>query len=136
MDLADNTCKHGAAWAAEVASRSNFPPVDQRETDNALRQQVFDAVAASDPVGYALSCEMMVDETHKDPVYSRVDCPTLVIAGKYDVIGPVQKAKEIVELIGSEKCRLEVLDCGHQPIIEHASMVQEAIDSLLQSVGA
>jgi 3-oxoadipate enol-lactonase len=134
MDMADNTRKHGAAWAAELASRSNFPPVDQRETDESLRQEVFDAVAASDPEGYALSCEMMVDESHKDPEYSQIACPTLIIAGKYDVIGPVQKSKEIVELIGAEKCRLEVLDCGHQPIIEHASKVEEAIDSLLQAL--
>lgn len=130
--MATNTRKMGTTWAAELAMKSNFPPIDKRRVDESLRKEVYDAVVASDPEGYALTCEMMVDESHKDPDYSKIKCPTLLIAGDLDVISPVQRSKDLIQLIGSDACWLEIVKAGHQPILEEPKAVATAIGKLLE----
>lgn len=86
LDLAANTRKHGIAFAADMAAKSNFPADEQRPIDPNLRQTVSKTVASSDPEGYAQTCEAVVSLDHKDPDYSRITAPTLLVAGDLDVI--------------------------------------------------
>lgn len=134
LDMAANTRKNGAKWAAELATKSNFAPIEKRGTPLTLIEEVFNTVAASDAESYARLCEMMVDESHVDPDYSKIDCPTLLIAGDSDVISPVSKSEDLVQLIGPDKCWLEVLECGHQPILEHPDNVATAVERLLGKI--
>ncbi|CAH0052012.1 unnamed protein product [Clonostachys solani] len=136
LDMAKNTREKGAAWAAELASRSNFPPPEMRDVDEKLRKEVYDAVAASDAEGYALTCEMMADGSHKDPDYTKIKCPVLLIAGDLDVISPVERSKGLVDIIGSDLCTLEIVKSGHQPIIEEPDAVVRAVGQMLQRAQA
>ncbi|CAG9988264.1 unnamed protein product [Clonostachys byssicola] len=136
LDMAKNTREKGAAWAAELASRSNFPPPEMRDVDEKLRKEVYDAVAASDAEGYALTCEMMADESHKDPDYTKIKCPVLLIAGDLDVISPVERSKGLVDIIGSDLCTLEIVKSGHQPVLEEPDAVGRAVGQMLQRIQA
>lgn len=131
LDMASNTREMGIEWAADLASTSNFPPDEKRKVNEMVRKAVHEAVVASDTESYALTCEMMVDESHKDPDYSKIMCPTLLIAGDLDVISPVQKSQDLVELIGTDACWLEIVKSGHQPILEDTGAVANAIGKLL-----
>lgn len=136
LDMAKNTREKGAAWAAELASRSNFPPPEMRGVDEKLRKEVYDAVAASDAEGYALTCEMMADNSHKDPDYTKIKCPVLLIAGDLDVISPVERSKGLVDIIGPDLCTLEIVKSGHQPIVEEPDAVARAVGQMLQKIQA
>jgi hypothetical protein len=72
LDMAASTREKGIGWAAKMASKSNFPPAEKRQTDDSVRAEVFKAVAGSNAEAYALTCEMLVDEAHKDPDYTKV----------------------------------------------------------------
>ncbi|CAH0022246.1 unnamed protein product [Clonostachys rhizophaga] len=136
LDMAKNTREKGAAWAAELASRSNFPPPEMRDVDEKLRKEVYDAVAASDAEGYALTCEMMADNSHKDPDYTKIKCPVLLIAGDLDVISPVERSKGLVDIIGPDLCTLEIVKSGHQPIVEEPDAVARAVGQMLRKIQA
>ena len=86
LDLAASTRKHGIAFAADNAAKSNFPADEQRPMDPGLRQEVSKAVARSDPEGYAQTCEAIASLDHKDPDYSLITAPTMLVAGDLDVI--------------------------------------------------
>lgn len=134
LDMANSTRQNGIGWAAELASKSNFPPLDKRQVDDAVRAEVSKAVAGSDPEAYALTCEMMVDENHKDPDYSKITCPTVLVAGDLDVISPVERSTGLAKLLGSKPCWVEVVMSGHQPILEDVQGVAGAVERLLERI--
>ncbi|KAF3013041.1 hypothetical protein E8E14_009688 [Neopestalotiopsis sp. 37M] len=135
MNMANSTRENGIAWAAELASKSNFAPEDkQRPVDDALRAEVAKAVGASDTEAYALTCEMMVDESHKDPDYGRITCPTVLIAGDVDMISPIERSTGLAKLIGSKTCWVEAVMSGHQPILEDLDGVAGAVGRLLREI--
>ncbi|KAK9776232.1 putative AB hydrolase-1 domain-containing protein [Seiridium cardinale] len=134
LDMAANTRQNGIEWAAELASKSNFPPLEKRQVDDAIRAEVSKAVAGSDPEAYALTCEMMVDESHEDPDYSKITCPAVLVAGDLDVISPVERSTGLAKLLGSKPCWVEVVMSGHQPILEDAEGVAGAVERLLEKV--
>ena len=132
--MANSTRQNGIGWAAELASKSNFPPLDKRQVDDAVRAEVSKAVVGSDPEAYALTCEMMVDENHKDPDYSKITCPTVLVAGDLDVISPVERSTGLAKLLGSKPCWVEVVMSGHQPILEDLQGVAGAVERLLERI--
>lgn len=135
MNMANSTRENGIAWAADLASKSNFAPEDkQRPVDDALRAEVAKAVGASDTEAYALTCEMMVDESHKDPDYGRITCPTVLIAGDVDMISPIERSTGLAKLIRSKTCWVEVVMSGHQPILEDLDGVAGAVGRLLREI--
>lgn len=134
LGMASNTRKNGIEWAAELASKSNFPPPDKRQVDDVVRSEVYKAVAGSNTEAYALTCEMMVNDEHKDPEYSNITCPTVLVAGDLDVISPVERSTAIAKLLGSKPCWVEVVMSGHQPILEDLEGVAGAVERLLEKV--
>lgn len=136
LDMATNTRQNGISWAAELASTSNFPPSDKRTVEANLRQEVKSQVAGSDPETYALICEMMVDETHKDPEYGVIECPIVLVAGDLDLISPVDRSTGLVKLLGSKNAWTEVVVSGHQLILEDVNGVMGAVGRLLQAVAS
>lgn len=136
LDMVANTRQNGIKWAAELASTSNFPPSEKRTVEANLRQDVKNQVAGSDPETYALTCEMMVDETHKDPEYGVIECPVVLVAGDFDVISPVEKSTGLAKLLGSKNAWTEVVMSGHQLILEDMKGVKGAVGRLLQAVAS
>lgn len=132
LDMAANTRRNGISWAADLASKSNVPSDDRRHIHPDVRQAVFDAVAASDPEGYARTCEMMVAESHRDPTYGDITCPSVLVVGDLDVINPVERSPPLAKLFGSKECWVEVVMSGHQMILEDLPGVQGAVGRLLE----
>ncbi|KAH9903628.1 alpha beta hydrolase fold family [Xylariomycetidae sp. FL2044] len=133
-DMAANTRQNGIEWAADLASKSNFPPPEKREVKDDVRAEVFKAVAGSDAETYAQTCEMMVDEGHKDPDYAAIICPTVLVAGDLDPISPVERSTGLAKLLGSSPCWVEAVTSGHQLILEDLNGVSGAVGRLLETV--
>jgi len=61
---------------------------------------------------------------------ARVTCPTLMIAGRRDIMTPLKVARDLVAAIPDAS--LEVLDCGHLMMSE---MPNEVLDALVTFLG-
>ncbi|KAF6843920.1 alpha beta hydrolase fold protein [Colletotrichum musicola] len=136
LDLAAGVREKGIGFGADAAGRSNFyEDTPEREADPAAREAVRKAVAASDPEGYAQTCEAIVDLEHLDPDYAAIRCPTVFIAGDKDMISPVSRSEELSNLVAGDSW-VEVVKSGHQPILEDLEVVRRAVDKLLQKATA
>lgn len=103
----------------------------------ALSRALLRAITAStNPEGYAQICEALCDDSHVDPDYSHIVCPTCVISGKYDAISPVNVSDGLVEVIATSGKRpsLNILETGHMMIIEDTKGTALAIRSMLEHV--
>lgn len=128
-----NTRKLGISHAADLAAVSNFPPAEKREVSPEMRQAVRDAVAGSDPEGYARTCEMMVDPGHIDPDYTQITCPTIFVAGDMDGISPVERSTDLSNLVAGNSS-VVIVNSGHQPILEDLEGTAAAVKELLSKV--
>ncbi|KAF4871339.1 Serine hydrolase-like protein [Colletotrichum siamense] len=134
LDLAANVREKGILFGAEMATKSNFyEDTPDRSTDPVAREAVHKMVAASDPEGYAQTCEALADLEHADPDYSAIKCPAVFIAGDKDMISPVERSRELSKLLGGESW-VEVVKSGHQPIVEDLKAVEQAVTELLGKV--
>jgi 3-oxoadipate enol-lactonase len=133
LDVAANTRKLGIELTAEKSATSNFPSPEQRAVPPENIDEVRKAVAASDPEGYARTCEMIVDPSHVDPDYSRITCPAVLVAGDMDIISPLQRSESVSELLGGPNW-VEIVKSGHQPLIDDTEATASAILKLLEKV--
>jgi pimeloyl-ACP methyl ester carboxylesterase len=131
LDLAAAVREKGIEFAADTAAKSNFyEDTPERFADPAAREAVRTAVAASDPEGYAKTCEAMVDESHKDPEYGNIKCPAVFVAGDKDMIAAAEKVKDVSALLGGPST-VVMARSGHQPVFEDLGGVERALKLLL-----
>jgi len=97
------------------------------------REAVKRAVLASDPEGYARTCEAIVSLDHKDPQYKKITSPALFVVGDRDMISPMERSRELSGMLGGTSW-VEVVQSGHQQILEDLPGVKFAVDKLLGSV--
>ncbi|CVL03495.1 uncharacterized protein FMAN_16209 [Fusarium mangiferae] len=134
------------ALAQEVRARgitaSGF--LDSRVAHNiptsspALSRVVLRAMTGTtNPEGYAQMCEALCDDSHADPDYSRIRCPTCVIGGVHDTISPLGVTDELVGLIAASGTRPQCykLNTGHMMTLEDGQGTADAIKQLLQIAG-
>ncbi|EQB58327.1 hypothetical protein CGLO_01441 [Colletotrichum gloeosporioides Cg-14] len=134
LDLAADVREKGILFGAEMATKSNFyEDTPDRSADPVARDAVRKMVAASDPEGYAQTCEALVDLEHADPDYAVIKCPAVFIAGDKDMISPAERSQELSKLLGGESW-VEVAKSGHQPILEDLKAVEQAFTKLLEKV--
>jgi 3-oxoadipate enol-lactonase len=149
-DLAEKVRTKGIEFAADVATKSNFyedtyvylnwskNSADggcrpDRTADPRAKEAVKSAVLASNPEGYAATCEAIVALEHKDPEYAKITAPSVFVAGDLDMISPIGRSQELCELLGGTSW-VEMVRSGHQPILEDIPGVKRATDKLLASV--
>ncbi|PVI04813.1 alpha/beta-hydrolase [Periconia macrospinosa] len=136
LDLAAAVREKGVAFAADLATKSNFyEPTPERKADPKAQEAVRNAVLAADPEAYARTCEALVDPEHKDPKYELIVAPAVFVAGDKDVISPVERSQGLRESIGG-KSWVEVMKSGHQPILEDIEGVKSAINKLFESINS
>ncbi|KUJ19816.1 alpha/beta-hydrolase [Mollisia scopiformis] len=101
-----------------------------------VRTVVRQMISSQDPLGYAATCEALCAKSHVDPDYSKIKCPTMLIAGDQDKISPLSRSEDLQKLIGGEdnKVALKVVHSGHQHVLENTEGVVEAIESLAGSL--
>jgi 3-oxoadipate enol-lactonase len=133
LDLASDTRTQGIEFIAKKSLSNNFPLPGQRAVPAENLEEGRKAVAASDPEGYARTCEMIVDPSHVDPDYSKVTCPAVLVAGDLDIISPPQRSEDISSLLGGTSW-VEVVKSGHQPLIDDTEATVSAILKLLEKV--
>jgi 3-oxoadipate enol-lactonase len=68
-----------------------------------------------DAEGFARSCEALGQAERAD--HRRIDCPTLIVTGDEDAVGPASVAQELADKIGSAKT-VVLHRCGHWTPIE------------------
>ncbi|MGD6740778.1 alpha/beta fold hydrolase [Streptomyces sp. BH106] len=73
-------------------------------------RRLLDALAATDPAGYAACCDALATYDLRDRL-GDISAPTLVVGGSQDVATPLPHARELSA--GVPRGRLEVLECGH-----------------------
>ena len=133
LDMAARARKEGIQPLAELAAKTNFPAGE--ETPQWQRNEVKKLVGATDPEGYARTCEAVVDVDHNDPEYALITCPTVLISGESDPLSPVARALELRGLLGGET-EVRVVQGGHQPILSDLEGVVGALEWLFQRAGS
>ncbi|KAH8681923.1 Alpha/Beta hydrolase protein [Xylariales sp. PMI_506] len=133
LDVAASTRENGIEATAAKSSVGNFPTPEQRAVPPEHIEEVRQAIAASDPEGYARTCEMIVGPTHVDPDYASIKCPAVFVAGDMDVISPVQRSEDISKLLGGPSS-IEIVPSGHQPLISATEATTSAILKLLENL--
>lgn len=119
----------GIRDAADLATKTNFP----EDATEQQMQEVWKAVAASDPEGYARTCEAMVGDDHVDPEYGRITCPTVFVTGEKDMISPPARAMEVSGLLGGKSVIL-VVRGGHQPVLSDLEGTVAALEKLFAMI--
>ncbi|KAF2026262.1 alpha/beta-hydrolase [Setomelanomma holmii] len=121
QDTAAAVRSRGITVAADAATKSSFyEDTLERVVSPAAREAVRHAVLASDPEGYARTCEAIVALDHKGPKYENITAPAVFIADDRDMIRGMTW--------------VAVVKSGHQPILEDVANVARAVDKLLGSV--
>ena len=130
------------ALANRVRQDGIWPEVDVRVEYNiprtirspllarALLRQV---TASTNPEGYAQICEALCADSHVDPDYSRIMCPTCVVGGRFDHIAPMDVTDDLYNLIRkkNQSTSIEVMETGHMMIIEDIEGTAIVIKRLL-----
>ncbi|CAK7240535.1 MAG: hypothetical protein STHCBS139747_001977 [Sporothrix thermara] len=135
LDLAALVRAEGIGAAATKSSQvTNFyTETAERTVPPALRQAVYDAVAASDRESYAQSCEAMVADDHVDPDYGAIKCPVVFVAGDKDMISPISRSEDLAKLVGGPT-EVQIVRSGHQPILEDLEGVKLALSIFLEKL--
>ncbi|KAE8451855.1 hypothetical protein EG329_002696 [Mollisiaceae sp. DMI_Dod_QoI] len=100
-----------------------------------VRTIVRQMISSQEPHGYAATCKALCAETHVDPDYAKIKCPTVLIAGDQDKISPLSRSVDLQKLIGGESNQvvLKTVHSGHQQVLEDTAGVVEAMESFLGS---
>ncbi|KUL88865.1 hypothetical protein ZTR_03415 [Talaromyces verruculosus] len=133
LSLASKARIEGISAVADVAAMSNFPSQSEIAVPDGLRDIIRHAVATCDAEAYAKACEAVAGLDHLDPDYSRINAPTLLLAGSGDVISPPERSVELKGLIGDNSWMTILQDVGHQMILQDLDGSGKAIKSLLEA---
>ncbi|CAK7218037.1 hypothetical protein SBRCBS47491_003370 [Sporothrix bragantina] len=135
LDLAALVRTEGIGAAATKSSQvTNFyADTPDRTVPLELKKAVYDAVAASDPEGYAQTCEAIVADEHVDPDYGVIKCPVVFVAGDKDMISPVSRSEDLAKLVGGPT-EVQIVRSGHQPILEDLEGVKLALSIFMDKL--
>lgn len=98
-----------------------------------VRTVVRQMISSQSSGGYAATCEAVCSNTHIDPDYAAIKCPTVLIAGDQDNISPLLRSEELRGLIGDgQRSFVKVVHAGHQQVLEDTPGVVNAIEDLLR----
>jgi 3-oxoadipate enol-lactonase len=129
LQMASNARELGMAAMADATVLKNVAP----SSSDIVRAFVREVISGQDGEGYARVCEAACDESHVDPQYARIECPTCVVSGDQDLISPPAAGEEIAGLImkGSARVEYKIVHSGHQQVLEDTAGVISAIKSVL-----
>lgn len=130
--LADEARAKGTREFVDARVKYNIPDRSAPLTRALLRC----VTATTSPEGYAQLCEALCNDSHIDPDYSKIVCPTCIIGGVNDAISPPNVTDELVSLIATsgKAPSCHVLDTGHMMMIEDIEGTVKALRSMLSKV--
>jgi pimeloyl-ACP methyl ester carboxylesterase len=123
------TARKGIGEIRDLTLLNNVAPSSSDHVRTAVRQMISSQSAE----GYGATCEAICANTHVDPDYAAIKCPTLLIAGDQDNISPLSRSEELRGLIGSgeKNVDLVVVHSSHQQVLEDTEGVVKAMASVL-----
>jgi 3-oxoadipate enol-lactonase len=84
-----------------------------------------------DAEGFARSCEALAQAQKAD--HRLIDCPTLIVTGDEDVIGPASVAQELADKIGNAKT-VVLHRCGHWTPIEKSKECGRLLSEFVRGI--
>src|SRR6478736_4256983 len=84
-----------------------------------------------DAEGFARSCEALAQAERAD--HRLIDCPTLIVTGDEDAVGPVSVAHELADRIGGAKT-VVLHRCGHWTPIEKSRECGTLLSDFLRGI--
>jgi pimeloyl-ACP methyl ester carboxylesterase len=101
--------------------------------DSSVGREVAAMIRAAEPQAVAAAQRGMALRPDSKDILSRYAGPALVVVGEHDVITPLEKAKQLVELISG--ARLEIIpSAGHLSNQEQPERFNAALDGFLASL--
>ncbi|RDW66745.1 alpha hydrolase-5 [Coleophoma crateriformis] len=103
-----------------------------------VRTIVRQMISSQDAEGYAATCFAACAKSHIDPDYAAIKCPAVLIGGDQDKISPLSRSEELKGLIGGDgekaSVSVEIVQSGHQQVLEDTAGVVRAMEKLLSSL--
>ena len=116
----------------EAAVRALLPKVVV-EPDSAVGREVAAMMRTATPAGIAAAQRGMALRPDSKDILARYAGPALVVVGEKDPVTPLEKAKQMADLITG--ARLEVIpDAAHLPNQEQPERFNAVLDSFLSSL--
>jgi 3-oxoadipate enol-lactonase len=84
-----------------------------------------------DAEGFALSCEALAQAERAD--HRLIDCPTLIVTGDEDAVGPASVAHELADKIGGVKTVI-LHRCGHWTPIEKSKECSTLLSEFVRGI--
>ena len=109
-------------WPAEVAP--------SRLGDVALRRRMDAMMLRTGPEVFVRQTDAIIGRPDSRPHLAQVDCPTLVLCGRDDVITPLDGSQELAAGIAGAEL-VVVDDCGHLSTWERPEQVADALRTWL-----
>ncbi|MCK1992254.1 alpha/beta hydrolase [Peribacillus muralis] len=93
-----------------------------RRHDEALVSKIIDMAEKVGKVGYINQLKAVMTRSDQRPILSAIDCPTMILVGKEDMVCPVQMSEFLTENIPG--ARLEIVNhSGHLSALEQPEKV-------------
>jgi 3-oxoadipate enol-lactonase len=99
--------RDGMRAVLAITLDKSYPP---ELTDRATYETYRGRYLANDPVGFGLANRMLA-QTNVVGLLPQIKCPTMVVAGRHDVVRPPSGSEEIARKIAG--ARFELIDSGH-----------------------
>ena len=109
-------------WPAEVAP--------SRLGDVALRRRMDAMMLRTGPEVFVRQTDAIIGRPDSRPHLAQIDCPTLVLCGRDDVITPLDGSQELAAGIAGAEL-VVVDDCGHLSTWERPEQVADALRTWL-----
>ena len=90
---------------------------------------------AGDPFSYAATLRGLAERPDFTPLLPQIDCPTLLLVGRRDVISPVAEMTAIARTIPGSRL-VEIEGAGHVTPLEAPEAVTRAMGEFLESLTA
>ncbi len=130
-DTAQGILKEGP----ELLVRSMVPRLVAAGADSDVGREVAERIRAAAPEGLAAAQRGMAARLDSKDILARYAGPTLVVVGEHDAITPVDKARQMAELVSG--ARLEVIPgAGHLPNQEQPERFNAVLDAFLSGLTA
>lgn len=122
---ADTVRKGGMPAVADTVATAGTSPSIKRPI---VKGYVLSSLLATPPEGYAQACVALA--TAKDPDYSKITAPTMIIAGDEDKTAPRATIDFLAERIGGSSVQT-CQQTGHWIMLESAQTVAELLQHFL-----
>jgi pimeloyl-ACP methyl ester carboxylesterase len=131
-ELADRTEREGIGPVVEQFLPRSFAPAFAAGHPAEV-ERIRALLEATDPRGAAAMLRGMAARVSSEDLLDELAIPVAVVAGSADALIPPAEARALAAALPAAE--LEVLDCGHVPLVEAPAAVEAALLRLLERAG-